>query len=370
MASTRKRKPEDGGGYQVRYLDPNGRSRAKTFKRKVDASRFARSVETDKARGDWLDPKLARVTFGQYVQEWRPSIANLKPSTKAGYESLLSVHILPAFADLELGKITPKDVRAFVGDIEGRLSPARVRQAYRLLSLILKSAVESDYISKTPCVGIRLPKWTKREMLLLDVEQVERLAEAVGPKHETLVYLLAYGGLRWGEAVALRRGRCNLLKRAIEVRESASDVDGTLHFGTTKTYESRSVPLPGFLVEKLAKHLEGVPNDPQALVFTSGGKPLRGSNWRTRVWLPALERAGLPAMRIHDLRHTCAALLISQGHSPKSIQAHLGHSSIVVTLDTYGHLYPEERERSLLGWSRPTGALRGPESDSAGLELL
>jgi integrase len=349
MASIRKRKHEDGGGYQVRYRDPNGRARAKSFKRKVDASQFAQAVEADKARGEWLDPRLARVTLGQYVDEWRPSIGNLKPSTKAGYDSLQRVHILPALGDAPLGKITPMDVRAFIGDIEGRLSPARVRQAYRLLSMILKSAVESCYVSKSPCVGVKLPKWMKREMHYLDAGQVERLAVAVGPDHEALVYLLAYGGLRWGEAVALRRGRCNLLKRSIDVREAASDVDGTLHFGATKTYESRTVPLPGFLVEKLARHLEGVPNDSQALVFTTGGKPLRGSNWRSRVWLPALQRAGLPVIRIHDLRHTCAALLIDQGHSPKSIQAHLGHSSITVTMDTYGHLFPEEREKIAAG---------------------
>jgi integrase len=352
MASVRKRRSEDGGGYQVRYRDPNGRARAKSFRRKVDASRFARSVETDKARGDWLDPKLARITFGQYVDEWRPTIANLKPTTRAGYESLLSVHILPALGDTPLGKITPKDVRAFVGTIESRLSPARVRQAYRLLSMILKSSVESGYLSKSPCVGIKLPKGMKREMLFLEAGEVERLAKAVGPQHETLVYVLAYCGLRWGEAIALRRGRCNILKRSIEIRESASDVNGTLHFGTTKTYESRSVPLPVFLAEKLARHIESVPNDPQALVFTSGGKPLRGSNWRTRVWLPALERAGLEPRRIHDLRHTCAALLISQGHSPKSIQAHLGHSSISVTMDTYGHIFPEEREKIAAGLER------------------
>jgi integrase len=360
MASIRKRKHEDGGGYQVRYRDPNGRARAKSFKRKVDASRFAQAVEADKARGDWLDPRLARVTLAQYVDEWRPTIGNLKPSTKAGYDSLLRIHILPALGDAPLGKITPKDVRALIGDIEGRLSPARIRQVYRLLSMVLKSAVESGYISKSPCVGIKLPKWMKREMHYLDADQVERLAEAVGPDHDVLVYLLAYGGLRWGEAVALRRGRCNLLKRSIDVREAASDVDGTLHFGATKTYESRTVPLPGFLVEKLAHHLEAVPNDPQALVFTTGGKPLRGSNWRSRVWLPALQRAGLPVIRIHDLRHTCAALLISHGHSPKSIQAHLGHSSITVTMDTYGHLFPEEREKIAAGLEEAYRAAKLP----------
>jgi integrase len=350
MASIRKRKPEDGGGYQVRYLDPNGRPRAKTFRRKMDASRFTRSVETDKARGEWLDPRLARVTFGQYVEEWRPTIANLKPKTRAEYESLLRAHLLPAFADAPLGKITTPAVRAFIQATERRISAARVRRVYHLLSMILKSAVQSGYLAKSPCVGIRLPKGEKRRHRLLMAEEVGRLAQAVGPDHETLVYLLAYGGLRWGEAVALRRGRCNLLKRSVEVQEAASDVGGKLYFGPTKTYEHRTVPLPAFLVDKLARHLEEVPSDPDALVFTTRrGQPLRGPNWRKRVWFPALEAAGLGHLRIHDLRHSCASLLIEQGHSPKAIQEHLGHSSITVTLDIYGHLYPEEREKIAAG---------------------
>jgi integrase len=352
VASIRKRKPEDGGGYQVRYRDPSGRARAKSFKRKVDATHFARAVETDKTRGQWIDPRLARMTFGRYVQEWRPAIANLKPTTRSGYESLLRAHLLPAFGDAPLDKIKPKDIQAFVAGLEaGGLSAARVRQAYRLLSMILKSAVESDYLAKSPCVGIRLKKWTKQPAHYLTAEEVERLAQAVGPEHETLIYLLAYGGLRWGEAVALRRGRCNLLKRSVEIQESASEADGKLHFGDTKTFEARTVPLPAFLVDKLARHLETVPRDPAALVFTTKrGHPLRGPNWRQRVWFPALEAAGLsPETRIHDLRHTAASLLIHQGHSPKAVQAHLGHSSITVTLDTYGHLYPEEREKIAVG---------------------
>jgi integrase len=153
-----------------------------------------------------------------------------------------------------------------------------------------------------------------------------------------------------GRNRGLGRGRCNLLRRSIEIKESASEVGGKLHFGATKTYETRTIPLPGFLIDKLARHMKAIPDDPGALVFTTEqGQPLRGSNWRFRVWLPALKRAGIKPLRIHDLRHTCASLLIAQGHSPNSIQAHPGHSSITVTLDIYGHLYPEEREKIAAG---------------------
>lgn len=221
-----------------------------------------------------------------------------------------------------------------------------------MLFTILKSAVESGYIVKSPCLGVQLPRVKPREMMFLSASEVERLAEAASgvqnrtPEHSTLLYLLAYGGLRWGEAVALRRSRCDLLRSRIHVAESLADVGGTLHFGQTKTYETRAVVLPRFLREMLAQHLESVPADADALAFTSPtGAPLRHSNFWRRVWRPAIAAAGLPKrFRIHDLRHTCAALLISQGAHPKAIQAHLGHSSIQVTFDRYGHLFDSDMD--------------------------
>jgi integrase len=107
------------------------------------------------------------------------------------------------------------------------------------------------------------------------------------------------------------------------------------------------VVIPGFLSEFIAEHLaRDVSDDPDALVFTTQeGKPLRNSNFRRRVWQPAVADAGLPdGLRIHDLRHTCASLLIAQGAHPKAVQVHLGHSSIAVTMDRYGHLFPSDME--------------------------
>jgi len=127
--------------------------------------------------------------------------------------------------------------------------------------------------------------------------------------------------------------------------ESVAEVGGKFHFGPTKTYQQRSVAIPGFLRDLLAQHLAGSSDRRQeALVFTlSGGGPLRHSNFRQRVWVRALKAAKLPLdLRIHDLRHTCAATLIAQGEHPKMIQHHLGHSSITVTLDRYGHLFPSD----------------------------
>src|SRR5690606_31931390 len=112
----------------------------------------------------------------------------------------------------------------------------------------------------------------------------------------------------------LRRGRCDLLRSKLMVRESLSEVRGHLYFGPTKTHEDRVIVLPKFLREAMAVHLaQYVPSEPGALLFTSPkGEPLRISNWRRRVWRPVCEVAGMPeGLRIHDLRHTAASLLVS-----------------------------------------------------------
>ena len=128
--------------------------------------------------------------------------------------------------------------------------------------------------------------------------------------------------------------------------ESLAEVGAALHFGPTKTHQARTVTLPRFLRTMLNRHLQGVSADPGALVFTApGGGPLRLTNFRRRVWVPALRAAKLSErVRIHDLRHTCASLLIAQGEHPKAIQEHLGHSSIQVSIDRYGHLFPDQQE--------------------------
>jgi len=202
------------------------------------------------------------------------------------------------------------------------------------------------------------------------------LATTISSPYGALINTLAYGGLRWGEVAALRRGRCELLRSRLHVVESLSETSEGLLFGPTKTYQRRTVVIPGFLRDLLAEHLvtEVEPED-DALVFSSpGAEPLRRGNFSRRLRRPALEAAGL-VLRPHDdadlfvmpalvgralqmggdrgfgvgiiltgLRHTCAALLVAEGAHPKAVQVHLGHSSIQVTMDRYGHLFPSDAE--------------------------
>ena len=160
------------------------------------------------------------------------------------------------------------------------------------------------------------------------------------PDYALLVLFAAYTGLRAGEIGALRVSRINLLRRRVEVVESAEEANGKFNIGPTKTYSRRSVGVPAPIVKMLVPHLAGrKQND---LVFEGpDGDPLRHPNWYPRHYKPAVIRAGLPReTRFHDLRHTYAAFLIAEGAHPRAIMERMGHSTINVTLGTYGHLFP------------------------------
>ena len=291
---------------------------------------------------------LGRIRYEEWATRWIETTVHLKPMTRYGYESLLRNHVLPLFGRVELQRVDRVSVREWVAGLEAKgLSPSRIRQARQVLFSSLELAVEAGYIPSNPAAGVKIPRERPREMRFLMAVEVEQLASVVPAQYSTLVFVLAYGGLRWGEAAALRRHRIDALAGRLQVAESLSDVGGELHFGTTKNHRGRVVTVPPFLKAKLNEHLTTwIGSEPEALVFQSPeGTPLRNTNFRRRVWQPALKVAGLVGLRIHDLRHTAVALLIAQGAHPKAIQAHLGHSSIQVTLDRYGHLFPADIDR-------------------------
>lgn len=297
-------KKQDGSRrYQVRYVGPDGRERAKTFGRKADADRFAASVETDKARGEWIDPRLGKTTVAEWAEGWLGRLAHVQPKTRVGYESLLKTCVLPAFGTTPLARVEQPAVAAWVAEMRGRgLSASRIRQAYRVLSSLMAAAVQGGYLARTPCAGIRLPRAARRDATLLTAAEVDRLATSAG-EYGTLVYLLAYGGLRWGEVAALRRRRCDLLRRRLEVAEAVSDVNGRLVYGPTKTFERRWVRLPDFLVERLARDLEEVGPDPDEFVFHGRGE--RRSATRASAGRCGTPRAPPPGCRTASRRIAC-----------------------------------------------------------------
>lgn len=344
MASIRKRNKK--GGYQVRYYGPDGRLRSATFESKTEAVNFANRVETQITDGSWTDPEAAATPFGVYIAKFLETAEGWRPSTRLKVEGHIRNYIDPAFGEFPIGKIRPTDVREWVAALKKHgLAPGTVRAIYFSLSLLLKQAVVDGVVARTPCVGIKLPQdVVQREMHFLDAEQVETLADELSDRYRVLIFTAAYAGLRWGELAALKVKNLDLIKGTITVTEAVAEVNGQLKEGPTKTGATRTVALPMFLRQMLADHLARYPS--KRYVFTSAeGFQLR-KNFYRRHFVPAVARAKLPkGLRFHDLRHTCAGLLIANGAHPKEIQERLGHSTIRVTFDTYGHLLPSLDER-------------------------
>lgn len=339
MAHIQKRGP---GRWRARYRAPDGRERSRTFARKADAERFLATVETDKSRGTWVDPRLSRTSIESFWEE--PLLPHLtsriRPTTLDLYTMLWRRHLLRALGPRPLGTITRLDVEEFVARLTADgVGAATVGAALRLLHRILESARSAGIIASNPASGVKPPALPHQVMPFLTTAEVERLVTATPEYWRAFVLLAAWGGLRFGEIAALRLDRIDFLRRQLRVEETLTEVKGTLRLGPTKTRAKRVVTLPGFVIEALAEHVRKWPPQDDGFLFRSpeGGLPRR-SNFRQRVWQPVLRAGGLPQIRFHDLRHTAAALAIAAGAHPKALQARLGHASITTTLDRYGHL--------------------------------
>ena len=242
---------------------------------------------------------------------------------------------------MRINDIERSDIARFVANMNEHAAPGTVRNAFAVLRQVLNFALRNSGLPSNPALGTRLPRSSRKEMLFLEPAEILRLVDATDPRFKAMVLFAAYTGLRAGEIGALRVGRIDWRGSRIEICESLSAIDGVLEFGPTKTHSTRSLRLPAFLMDALRTQV-GSTTDSSALVFTSAeGQPIRHNLWYPCLFKPAVRRAGLrPELRFHNLRHTCAALLIAQGAHPKAIMERLGHSSIEVTLDRYGHLFP------------------------------
>ncbi len=351
MPHIEKRRRSGQTVWRARYRAPDGRERSRSFTRKVDAEAFLVTVETTKLRGEWRDPVLGRTRFGDFADHVEATRLNRRSTTRARDAALMRKRVLPAFESRPLASITSTDVKAWVASLEAAgLAPTTIRICCQLLARVLAEAVDAGLIATSPCRRIALPGNVRREPGLLTPDHVARLASVIEARYRALVMTAAYTGLRWGELAGLRVGRIDFLRRRIDVAEILVEVDGDLSFGPPKTATSRArVSFPPFLGDQLGFHI-GTYADPEperALVFTSDeGSPLRRSNFRRRVWLPALDAGGLPSRtRFHDLRHACASWLIHAGANPLEVAAKLRHARVTTTLATYGHLFPGTDDR-------------------------
>jgi integrase len=327
--------------WRARWRDDRGRQRSKSFRRKVDAERFVTALEHARNSGAYVDPSAGRITVGEWAERWLAAQMHLKPKTQASYKSLLQTCVLPRWGQVQLGRITFGAVAEWVNDMQrdGR-SASRVRQAYHLLTGMLHAAVKDGRLPRNPATGVDLPRLTSKKRRYLRHDQLHALATAAG-RYRVLVLTLGYCGLRWGEASALRVHNVDLDRGRLNITDAVAEVNGRVVFGTPKSHQARWLPVPAFLLDELREELVG--RGPDDLVFPSPqGTVLRVQNFRRGYFDRATKEAGVAGLVPHELRHTAASLAISAGATVKSVQRMLGHASATLTLDRYGHLFPDE----------------------------
>jgi integrase len=356
--SVHRREGERGVSWEVRLRGPDGRERARFFKTRREASAWEREQRHALGRGAWSDPALARRTFDHWAAAWTSATVHLAPNTRRGYENVLRVHLLPRFSGHRVSTIDRVAVRALVSDLlASGASPGTVRGVRKILRLILGTAVEAGALAVNPCDGVKVPRSPRDEMVFLRHDQVLDLAHEITfpprprshpakewPSYGLLVRFAAYTGLRAGEVAALRVERLDVLRRRVLVSESLSEVAGHgIVIRSPKNGQTRTVPIPSSVCDELAAHIAAGGLRPSEHLFQAPeGGPLRHQSFYNRHYRPAVARADVPdRTRFHDLRHTCAAFLIAEGAHPLVVKERLGHSSITVTMDRYGHLFPE-----------------------------
>jgi len=349
MGSIHAYEAAGGKRYRVQYRTPEHALTGKRgFRTKRDAELFLASVEVAKARGEFMDARASQSTISTLGAEWLANQHHLKPSSLRPVEIAWRLHVQPKWGGRRVGEIRHSEVQNWVTAFtkgEGKpRSATTVLRAYGVLAGILDTAVMDRRIPSNPARGVNLPRKLKGKHKYLSHAQVDLLADNA-KKHRTMVLFLAYTGLRWGEATALHVSDVDLARRRVDVHQNAVEVSGTIHVGTPKTGEARSVPFPPFLVPLLATMTAN--KVPSQLLFGDGDSYLHQPDRRPGWYVSAISRSQaadgtFPRVTIHDLRHTAASLAISAGANVKAVQRMLGHSSAAMTLDTYADLFDDD----------------------------
>jgi integrase len=306
-------------------------------------------------RESGLTYDAGRQTVGEYLARWLSNSVRdtVRQRTYERYESIVRVHLAPAIGKVKLKTLTPDHVRGLYREkLDGGLAPRTVLHIHRTLSKALKQATDDGLIPRNAAAPVKPPRPRKEEIRPLNREQVRALFEAAREDRLEALYVLAVtAGLRRGELQGLKWEDLDLEAGTLQVRRTLSEPKGGYIFEAPKSGKGRSIRLTQRATAALREHRKrqleermrlGTLWQDYDLVFSSGtGTPVSGGNLN-RAFKALLKRAGLPqTFRFHDMRHTCATLLLRQGVNPKFVQELLGHRDVSLTLNTYSHVLPD-----------------------------
>ena len=330
---------------------------------KADAQRALRELLHSVEKGDYVKP--SRITLGEWLEEWLSGYVdcNCSPRTKASYEYMVRRHVSPKLGSIPLSQLETRHVQAFYSRlrVDGRikgdspLSSTTIRYCHTILSEAINHAVKMGLVARNVAQAADLPKPENRAMPTLAPDDVPKFLQfAEETPYFIFFYTLLYTGMRRGEALALKWKNLDPDLATVSVVESGYKLKKEYIIKEPKTPHSRrQIALSPTLAIALRKHREreeavrltlGRPLSDQDFVFAHpDGTPL-APDTVTHAFAKILARAGLPHVRLHDLRHTHATIMLRAGVHPKIVSERLGHSSIRITLDTYSHVLPGLQE--------------------------
>lgn len=327
---------------------------------KKDAQRYLTSVMRSLDLGTYVEPSAT--TLNDYLDEWAQAAkGTIRERTFNDYMGLLARYVRPPLGTIRLTRVSPAEIQKLYNDMRERgLSPRTIQYTHAVLSRALKMAVKWRKINQNPAEYTDRPQLKRAEMRALSPEETRAfLAVATEDKWGILFEFALATGMRPGEYLALQWKDVDLHAGTAIVRRVLVRQKGPWYFAEPKTAKSRrTVPLPPSLLRglKLHKHRQaearlayGPGYHSHDLMFTAdNGQPIDEHNLIHRHFKPLLQTADLPdTIRLYDLRHTCATLLLAAGENPKIVSERLGHASIVLTLDTYSHVLPTMQQSAV-----------------------
>ncbi len=365
MASERRRTKGSGTVWQadsgnwVARATIAGRRRSATCGTKREAEAALRKMLVDADRG--LLVREDKLTVGEYLEVWSRDIApvRLRVETLKSYQLIIRVHLLPVLANIKLSQLNRAHLRSLYASLGSKgLKPSTVHRVHAVLSSALGDALKDELIVRDVCRGMDLPSAPKPEMQCLDASQCKALiAASKGTFYEALWTLLLYGGMRIGELLALRWSDLDLNRGTIRITRNLTR---SKSFGEPKTSRGRrTITLPSPALDALRVHkarqaeqrLAAVDWTDLDLMFCTGveghsktsttapGSPLT-QRCVQDSFKRLLVRAGLPRVRLHDLRHSAISLMLSSGVPITTASQRAGHSRVSTTLDIYAHSMP------------------------------
>lgn len=331
------------GEFQASYLGPDNRRHfaPHRFKKEKDADRWLGTVESLMISGDWTNPERAKVSIGEYADQWITQRPALRPRTVELYRWLLRRYITPHLGPVQLGQLTTATVRQWRSDLLTRygVSSTVTAKTYRLLRAVLNTAVDEDkIIPANPCRIRGADREERPERPVLTVAQVFAIADAMPDRRfRMLVLVAAFGSLRWGEVTALRRQDIAPDASEVRIAFAHTEVRGKgIVVGPPKSRAGvRTVAIPAAIRGDLLAHLaEFADAGPDALVFTGvQGRALRRGSWSQRAkWPELVRKLGVTGAHFHDLRHAGNVWASKAGMSTKDLMARMGHDDMRAAL--------------------------------------